>query len=121
MTRPPLTDRQASILGYITRRYANGRPATVREIAADFGIKTTNGVMCHIKSLQQKGYIKNYGHARGFEPTDDPIAILVREAYKAMNTFLQHGLSAAALEEALKHFSWKGLSDGDEAGEVHRR
>ena len=62
-----LTRRQREILAFIesetTRR---GIPPTVREIAARFGIASPNGVACHIKALEDKGYIiREPGLSRG--------------------------------------------------------
>lgn len=53
-----LTERQREILDYI-RRYItdNGYPPTVREIGSAFGIRSTNGVADHLKSLERKGYL----------------------------------------------------------------
>lgn len=35
-----------------------GYPPTVREIAAAFGIRSTNGANDHLKALESKGWIK---------------------------------------------------------------
>jgi repressor LexA len=53
-----MTDRQREILAYI-RKYItdNGYPPTVREIGAAFGIRSTNGVADHLKSLERKGFL----------------------------------------------------------------
>jgi repressor LexA len=53
-----LTERQSEILNYI-RRHINeqGYPPTVREIGMAFGIRSTNGVADHLKSLERKGYL----------------------------------------------------------------
>lgn len=56
--RATLTSRQRQIYVYIkdyieTRNYG----PTVREIARDFGIKSPNGVMGHLRALERKGYI----------------------------------------------------------------
>ena len=58
MTQKPLTGTQADVLDYISR-YARreGRSPTVREIGDQFGITSPNGVSCHLKALQKKGYI----------------------------------------------------------------
>lgn len=54
-----LTDRQQEILDYIRRHIEeNGYPPTVREIGAAFGIRSTNGVADHLKSLERKGYLE---------------------------------------------------------------
>jgi hypothetical protein len=39
------------------RRSRPGYGPTVREIGNEFGIKSPNGVMCHLKALQKKGLI----------------------------------------------------------------
>jgi repressor LexA len=53
-----LTDRQSEILSYIRKHIVeNGYPPTVREIGSAFGIRSTNGVADHLKSLERKGYL----------------------------------------------------------------
>lgn len=53
-----LTDRQQSVYdmirGLIVKR---GYGPTVREIGEHFGIKSPNGVMCHLRALERKGLI----------------------------------------------------------------
>lgn len=54
-----LTDRQKDILEFIRRHIGeNGYPPTVREIGTAFGIRSTNGVADHLKSLERKGYLE---------------------------------------------------------------
>ena len=66
-----LTPRQKEILDLIqdcieTRGYG----PTVREIAEQFGIASPNGVMCHLKALEAKGYISRAARkSRGIELT----------------------------------------------------
>lgn len=53
-----LTDRQQQVLDVIssfTREH--GYPPTVREIGDKLGIRSGNGVACHLKSLESKGAI----------------------------------------------------------------
>ncbi|QDT31188.1 transcriptional repressor LexA [Thalassoglobus polymorphus] len=59
MTDPPkLTKRQQAIYEFIKDRIVNrGYGPTVREIGANFEIKSPNGVMCHLKALEKKGLI----------------------------------------------------------------
>ena len=64
--RPSLTDQQAKVLAWITANIALYSP-TVREIAAEFGFKSPNGVECHLRALERKGYLKRHGTARGIE------------------------------------------------------
>lgn len=54
-----LTDRQQNVYdmirGLIVKR---GYGPTVREIGEHFGIKSPNGVMCHLRALERKGLIR---------------------------------------------------------------
>lgn len=53
-----LTKRQKEVLECIIRGVvSNGMPPTYREIGEDLGIKSTNGVSEHVRSLIRKGYI----------------------------------------------------------------
>lgn len=55
---PDLTDRQREILDFIRFFIASrGYPPTVREIGAEFDIRSTNGVADHLASLERKGYL----------------------------------------------------------------
>jgi len=53
-----LTPRQREIYEFIRGKIqGRGYGPTVREIGLQFGIKSPNGVMCHLKALQKKGLI----------------------------------------------------------------
>ncbi len=53
-----LTNRQREVLFFIQSRIeAENTPPTIREIAAHFGIASTNGVMSHLRALERKGYV----------------------------------------------------------------
>ena len=53
-----LTKRQERIYNFIKDRILNrGYGPTVREIGNQFGIRSPNGVMCHLKALEKKGLI----------------------------------------------------------------
>ena len=56
--KPALTETQQRIFDYI-RSYIeqNGYPPAIRDIGNAFDIKSPNGVMCHLRALQKKGYI----------------------------------------------------------------
>src|SRR5260370_36578780 len=57
-----LTERQREIYDFIRERIeGRGFGPTVREIGNGFGIKSPNGVMCHLKALEKKGLIKREG------------------------------------------------------------
>lgn len=57
--KKPLTDTQQRIFDFI-RGYIQqeGYPPAIRDIGNAFDIKSPNGVMCHLRALQKKGYIK---------------------------------------------------------------
>lgn len=72
-----LTVRQKDILDFIREHIVeNGYPPTVREIGAAFGIRSTNGVADHLKSLERKGYLSRGSlKSRALRPliaADDP-------------------------------------------------
>jgi repressor LexA len=53
-----LTERQQGVYEFIREKIRNrGYGPTVREIGMHFGIKSPNGVMCHLKALEKKGAI----------------------------------------------------------------
>src|SRR3954464_5258378 len=60
--QPPLTPKQQRIYDFICERIDDrGFPPTIRDIGAAFGIKSPNGVMCHLKALEKKGFIARQG------------------------------------------------------------
>lgn len=71
---PEPTDRQADIYAFIEAEITGkSRPPTVREIARRFGIKSPNGVMCHLRALERKGKIVvQHGQARAIQLVRDP-------------------------------------------------
>lgn len=53
-----LTEKQATILRFITSELAEGRPCpTRREIAAEFGFASSFAAACHIQALIKKGVL----------------------------------------------------------------
>ena len=57
-----LTDRQRAIYEFIKDKIeSRGYGPTVREIGDAFGIKSPNGVMCHLNALVAKGLIERQG------------------------------------------------------------
>lgn len=67
-----LTERQKEIYHFIRHRIEKrGYGPTVREIGVGFGIKSPNGVMCHLKALEKKGLITREEHsARAIQLVD---------------------------------------------------
>ena len=55
---PKMTDKQEAIYHFIRKHIeTKGFPPAIRDICDEFGISSPNGVMCHLKALQKKGYI----------------------------------------------------------------
>src|SRR5437867_4861697 len=67
-----LTLRQREIYDFIRSKIeGRGYGPTVREIGQAFGIKSPNGVMCHLKALEKKGLILREGFsARAIQLVD---------------------------------------------------
>jgi repressor LexA len=69
-----LTPRQREIYSFIRSKIqGRGYGPTVREIGTEFGIKSPNGVMCHLKALQKKGLIHREANmSRAIQLLHDP-------------------------------------------------
>jgi repressor LexA len=58
MSDAALTDKQQAIYKYIRKHIEEkGYPPAIRDICNEFSISSPNGVMCHLKALQKKGFI----------------------------------------------------------------
>jgi repressor LexA len=70
-----LTSRQQAIYDLIKDMIINrGYGPTVREIGDHFGIRSPNGVMCHLKALEKKGYIfRSPNKSRAIELTSQAL------------------------------------------------
>lgn len=63
-----LTDRQKTIFDYIAGFMEDkGFAPSIREICSQFKIKSTKAVHAHLKTLEEKGYIKRDSNARSIE------------------------------------------------------
>lgn len=69
-----LTPRQREIYDFVKDNIMNrGYGPTVREIGNEFGIKSPNGVMCHLKALEKKGLINREPNlSRAIQLADKP-------------------------------------------------
>jgi repressor LexA len=67
-----LTQRQEAILDFIAEQILGSMcPPTLREIGKQFKIETPNGVRCHLKVLEKKGYITTtYSQSRSIRLTE---------------------------------------------------
>lgn len=62
-SKQALTRRQRDIYDFLRDKIVNrGYGPTVREIGLQFGIRSPNGVMCHLKALEKKGLITRESH-----------------------------------------------------------
>ena len=67
-----LTHRQQTIFNFVRDFiHLRSKPPTLREIGAEFGIKSTNGVRSALTALSKKGYISMSPKiSRGIELTE---------------------------------------------------
>jgi repressor LexA len=70
-----LTDKQLAVYEFIRDTIrGRGYGPTVRDIGDAFGIRSPNGVMCHLRALEAKGFIhREENKARAIELTHEPI------------------------------------------------
>ena len=68
---PPLTKRQTAVFDFISAYIESHKfPPTIRDIGNHFGIKSPNGVVCHLRALTKKGVIyRPRGITRGIVVT----------------------------------------------------
>src|SRR5581483_3220209 len=73
-SKPALTSRQKQIYDFLKDKIRNrGYGPTVREIGTHFGIRSPNGVMCHLKALERKGLISRESHmSRAIQLAESP-------------------------------------------------
>lgn len=72
--QPNLTERQLAIYEFIRDKIRNrGYGPTVREIGAAFHIASPNGVVCHLRALENKGMIiRDPGRSRAIQLANEP-------------------------------------------------
>lgn len=56
-----LTERQEEVFVFILACWRSGWIPTYREIAAEVGITSPSGVICHLEALEKKGCIQRRG------------------------------------------------------------
>ncbi len=64
------------VTGFLVRK---GYWPSVREIGAGLGIRTPNGVRCHLVALERKGLLETVGLARAFRVPGSRVALIVEE------------------------------------------
>lgn len=73
--KPSLTRRQREIYEFLKDKIiTRGYGPTVREIGSQFGIRSPNGVMCHLKALEKKGLISRESHMSRAIQLSEPLS-----------------------------------------------
>lgn len=73
--KPSLTRRQREIYEFLKDKIVTrGYGPTVREIGTEFGIRSPNGVMCHLKALEKKGLITRESHMSRAIQLSEPLS-----------------------------------------------
>jgi repressor LexA len=108
-----LTPRQREIYTFIRGKIqGRGYGPTVREIGNEFGIKSPNGVMCHLKALQKKGLIhREPNMSRAIQLLEDP-TMAPHPGIKLIGR-IAAGSPLEAVEQAdeLGFEDWEGAED----------
>ena len=66
-----LTSKQQKLLEYLTDEIrTNGLPPSISEMAKSLKLKSKNAVAKLLNALQEKGYVRKSGKARGYEVLD---------------------------------------------------
>ena len=64
--RAELTERQRRVYRYLIESIErDGRQPTLRELAAHFGIASPEGIACHLRALEGKGFIARLPNTAG--------------------------------------------------------
>jgi len=91
-----LTQRQQGVYRFIREKIrGRGYGPTVREIGQEFGIRSPNGVMCHLKALEKKGLILR-------EPNMSRAIQLAMEPAQERGLPLAGRIAAGVLHEAIE-------------------
>ena len=91
-----MTARQRAVYEFVRDKIRNrGYGPTVREIGQHFGIRSPNGVMCHLKALEKKGVITR-------EPNMSRAIQLAAEPIHEKGLPLAGRIAAGVLHEAIE-------------------
>lgn len=67
----PLTPRQSELLEFIEQyQWEHGASPTLREMREHFGVSSDNGILKHLKALEEKGYLQKSETPRGIKRLD---------------------------------------------------
>jgi len=100
-----LTEKQKAVYEFIRDKIRNrGYGPTVREIGHNFGIRSPNGVMCHLKALEKKRLITR-------EPNMSRAIRLSAEPLRDTGLPLVGRIAAGVLHEAIEQEGRFDFSD----------
>ena len=100
-----LTEKQKAVYEFIRDKIRNrGYGPTVREIGLQFGIRSPNGVMCHLKALERKRLITR-------EPNMSRAIRLAAEPLRDTGLPLVGRIAAGLLHEAIEQEERFDFSD----------
>lgn len=108
-----LTPRQREIYSFIRSKIqGRGYGPTVREIGLEFDIKSPNGVMCHLKALQKKGFIhREPNMSRAIQMLDEPTGAQPARLKLVGRIAAGQPIEAIEQDEELGFSEWEGADD----------
>jgi len=108
-----LTPRQREIYTFIRSKIqGRGYGPTVREIGLQFDIKSPNGVMCHLKALQKKGFIhREPNMSRAIQMLDEPTGAQPARLKLVGRIAAGQPIEAVEQDEELGFSEWEGADD----------
>ena len=108
-----LTPRQREIYTFIRSKIqGRGYGPTVREIGLEFDIKSPNGVMCHLKALQKKGFIhREPNMSRAIQMLDEPTGAQPSRLKLVGRIAAGQPIEAVEQDEELGFSEWEGADD----------
>ena len=108
-----LTPRQREIYTFIRSKIqGRGYGPTVREIGLQFDIKSPNGVMCHLKALQKKGFIhREPNMSRAIQMLDEPTGAQPSRLKLVGRIAAGQPIEAVEQDEELGFSEWEGADD----------
>ncbi len=108
-----LTPRQREIYTFIRSKIqGRGYGPTVREIGLEFDIKSPNGVMCHLKALQKKGFIhREPNMSRAIQMLDEPTGAQPSRLKLVGRIAAGQPMEAIEQDEELGFSEWEGADD----------
>lgn len=73
---PDLTERQQEAIAFMLRCLLSGYLPSYREIGEEMDIGSPNGVVCHLRALETKGYLE-IAHNTGYQLNDKTLNLVL--------------------------------------------